>query len=141
MKFGGGEDNEENEEPEPENENEKEDMKNIIFSIKSPSLDSKFTGKKTNRGYQTTKNNIKKPLSYFKICNFCGQNENICDCSLLLKGESKHKEEHSQKSFIIQNIDIEYKEKLTYYKYKPLPPKMTEILKNIKDLQNYSTYQ
>ena len=116
MKQGAGEKEEDDDDNQNNDEDEKEDMKNILSTLKSP-VESKVHGKKT-RGYFTTKNNIKKPLTYFKICEFCGKKANICECQLILKGMKKTENDK-------MDIEMPEKTKQNYkfiiYRYKIQP--------------------
>lgn len=138
MKLGGGAGNEE-ENDQNEDENEKEDIKNIMFSINANLMNPTISSKSITRGYHVTKDNIKKPLAYFKICNYCGSNENICECSNFLS-----------KTKIIQNSPIENynkNEKSDFidenfcYFYKKKPPLQQDVLQDLKERKNFSLYQ
>jgi len=119
-------------------ENEKDDIKNIMGSLKHNNpIGSFLKGGKSKRGYHTTKNNIKKPLKYFKVCDFCGRNENICNCAELFKMKKNIQNVESS----LKISEEHYSEIVTHYFYKKKPPTVSEVKQNLQELKNYSIYQ
>jgi len=143
MKQGENEnENDDDDENHNDDENEKEDMKNILLTLKSP-IESKMQGKKT-RGYFTTKNNIKKPLTYFKICNFCGKQANLCECLQILNGQTNFKKDQmiiEETDMNNNNEDLKYMETYHIYKYQKKAPSIKEVFQNLKESKIFSVYQ
>lgn len=115
---------------------EREDLRSILFSSKNPTKGNSNVKKKIH-SYHTTKNNIKKPLAYFKVCDFCRKKENICDCLQLLRGKTV--QQTDQISTIPQKKT--YFENLIYLQYKPKPPSFIDVKENLQKTQCYSLYQ